>query len=461
MLKKLHVLAEALRRRTFTVAELAKACQLSESTVHTVLQRTPQDWFSSRVIAAGSPGGQPRHYQLTEAGEAAIRESIGRLPSATPLAPIQVPADAPIGLLAARAALERLKTADAELAAVLRKEASENLDWAEAELDDGGFAPAARVLRDELSALRTKLGQQPLVSSTSARDEPRFESVARVAMARGPQRDPTTPSLPQALAGALRRLAQLSQSSSWDQWAVQRVTPNQRKTLELLAHSGESLSLSAVARELSVTAATACDVVSALETKRLVRKQRSTTDSRVLALVLTDEGEALANQLRSLPDPLWGAFDVLAENEQETLYRLSIKMIRGLQENGALPTSRMCLRCKFFEPFRYSGSATPHHCHSMKMPFAEKQLRIDCSVFELADPKTQQSLWERFTAHESEEPPAPPRPAEPERRPVPRLEVEHVWLPLDPDSAELLRELHAAQAKVAELEEKLGERGQF
>jgi DNA-binding MarR family transcriptional regulator len=215
--------------------------------------------------------------------------------------------------------------------------------------------------------------------------------------------DTPTSTLPHALAGAIRRLAQLAHTSSWDQWAVQRLTPTQRKILELLVRRGESLSLSAVARELGVTAATACDSVSALETKGLVRKQRSTTDGRALALVLTDEGQQSATQLASLPDPLWGAFDALADTEQETLYRLSIKMIHGLQENHALPTSRMCLRCKFFDPFRYAGSTTPHHCHQAQAPFAERQLRIDCSVFEAGDAAAQAELWQRFVAQSSDD----------------------------------------------------------
>jgi DNA-binding MarR family transcriptional regulator len=214
----------------------------------------------------------------------------------------------------------------------------------------------------------------------------------------------TTSTLPQALAGALRRLAQLAHTSSWDQWAVQRLTPTQRKILELMVRRGESLSLSAVARELGVTAATACDSVSALESKGLVRKQRSVTDGRALALVLTEEGQHSATQLASLPDPLWGAFDALADTEQETLYRLSIKMIRGLQENGALPTSRMCLRCRFFDPFRYTGSASPHHCHRAQAPLAERQLRIDCAIFEAGDPAAQAALWERFTARLPDDP---------------------------------------------------------
>jgi DNA-binding MarR family transcriptional regulator len=214
---------------------------------------------------------------------------------------------------------------------------------------------------------------------------------------------PTSSTLPQALAGALRRLAQLAHTSSWDQWAVQRLTPTQRKILQLLGSREQSMSLSAVARELGVTAATACDSVSALENKKLVCKQRSTTDGRALALLLTEEGQLAAKQLAALPDPLWGAFDALATNEQETLYRLSIKMLRGLQESGRLPTSRMCVKCKFFDPFRYEGSRTPHHCHQAQMPLAERELRIDCSVFEAGDAAKQAALWERFAGHPSEE----------------------------------------------------------
>ena len=212
-----------------------------------------------------------------------------------------------------------------------------------------------------------------------------------------------TSTLPQALAGALRRLAQLAHTSSWDQWAVQRLTPTQRKILQLLGSRDESLSLSAVARELGVTAATACDSVSALENKKLVCKQRSTTDGRALALLLTEEGQQAAKQLASLPDPLWGAFDALATNEQETLYRLSIKMLHGLQEAGRLPASRMCVRCKFFDPFRYESSRSPHHCHRAQMPLADGQLRIDCAIFEAADAAKQAAVWEKFTGHRREE----------------------------------------------------------
>ena len=212
-----------------------------------------------------------------------------------------------------------------------------------------------------------------------------------------------TSTLPQALAGALRRLAQLAHTSSWDQWAVQRLTPTQRKILQLLGSRDESLSLSAVARELGVTAATACDSVSALESKKLVCKQRSTTDGRALALLLTEEGKQAAKQLAALPDPLWGAFDALATKEQETLYRLSIKMLHGLQEAGRLPASRLCVRCLFFVLFRFVCSCCLLFCHRAQIPLADGQLRIDCAIFEAGAAAKQAAVWEKFAGHRPEQ----------------------------------------------------------
>jgi DNA-binding MarR family transcriptional regulator len=202
--------------------------------------------------------------------------------------------------------------------------------------------------------------------------------------------------LPQALAIALRRLAHLAHSHSWDQWATQRLTPTQRRILDVVASRRESLTLSALARELGVTPATASDSVGALESKGLVQKRRSSVDGRALALMLTSEGRSSVSALAALPDPLQDAFGFLTEDEQEVFYRSAIKMIRGLQESGALPASRMCVRCRFFDPFRTPGSATPHHCEWVDSPLADRHLRIECEEQEVGDEERQRGVWERF-----------------------------------------------------------------
>ena len=203
--------------------------------------------------------------------------------------------------------------------------------------------------------------------------------------------------LPQALAGALRRLAQLAHTSSWDQWALRRLSPTQRKILELLGRHA-SLSLSGVARELGVTAATACDSVSALESKGLLHKQRNAVDARSVSLTLSCEGRLCLETLAARPDPLCGAFAALAEEEQEQLYRLSIKMLRTLQEVGTLPRSRMCVGCRFFDPYREPQTASPHYCQMLDSALAERQLRIDCSEFVAAEGTERADRWARFLA---------------------------------------------------------------
>lgn len=208
--------------------------------------------------------------------------------------------------------------------------------------------------------------------------------------------------LPLALAAALRRLAQLTHTASWDQWAAQRLTPTQRRILELLGSRHENLTLTAVARELGVTPATASDSVSALEAKGLVRKRRSLADGRALALMLTTEGRNSVTELAALPDPLQAAFGSLSGTEQEMLYRTAMKMLHDLQESGALPVSRMCVRCKYFEPFRHPHSPTPHHCSLVGAPLADRHLRIDCPEHEVCEATLQQALWHRFVSQSSE-----------------------------------------------------------
>ena len=221
--------------------------------------------------------------------------------------------------------------------------------------------------------------------------------------------NPLSLSLPQALASALRRLTHLAHTSSWDQWAVQRLTPTQRRILDVVASRRESLTLSALARELGVTPATASDSVGALESKGLIQKRRSEVDGRALALMLTTEGQSSVTALAALPDPLLNAFDALTPDEQEIFYRSAMKMIHGLQETGALPASRMCVRCQHFEPFRATADdGHPHYCHLAGSPMADRHLRLECPEHEAGDEATQEAAWQRYS---TQGPVPAPRPA--------------------------------------------------
>src|SRR5690349_1151761 len=85
VLRKLQVLAAASRLQTFTVAELARAANVPEATVHSVIQRSPENWFSKAKTATGARGGQPHRLELTAAGATGIDERLSRLPTSVPL----------------------------------------------------------------------------------------------------------------------------------------------------------------------------------------------------------------------------------------------------------------------------------------------------------------------------------------------------------------------------------------
>jgi len=121
--------------------------------------------------------------------------------------------------------------------------------------------------------------------------------------------------LQQALASALRRLAQLAHTSSWDQWASQRLTPTQRKILELLA------------------------------SRRVAARP---------PLVVRIWRELMADSL-SLQGPfqvaVWGGRDPVPE-ESERLRAALGDVADGAHSVAELDIKRMCRRCGLSRPVR-------------------------------------------------------------------------------------------------------------
>ena len=201
----------------------------------------------------------------------------------------------------------------------------------------------------------------------------------------------------QAIASALRRLAELTHTSYWDQWGAQGLTNTQRKVLQHLAGQRGDVAVANVAKDLGLTPATADDSILVLENRKLVTRRVSHVNGQALAVKLSSEGRRCMTAMSKLPDPLRAALECLDPGEQESFYRSSMKMIRTLQEGGLIPVSRMCVRCQYFDPYRYPDSATPHHCHLVSAPFGDRHLRLDCTEQALASPDVQDALWVRFT----------------------------------------------------------------
>jgi hypothetical protein len=71
-------------------------------------------------------------------------------------------------------------------------------------------------------------------------------------------------------------------------------------------------------------------------------------------------------------------------------------MIRSLQERQAIPAARMCVTCRFFDPYAHPESDRPHHCRFVDAPFGDAELRVDCLDHDPAPHDEQAALWSQF-----------------------------------------------------------------
>jgi DNA-binding MarR family transcriptional regulator len=194
---------------------------------------------------------------------------------------------------------------------------------------------------------------------------------------------------------SLLRLNTAMRSQAWE-WAESvGLTPTQGEILVLLMQRKTPLRLGEIARETALTAATTSDAVTTLETKGLIEKRRALDDGRALAVRLTARGRTAAKRALQWPEFLTAAIGTLDGNEQAVFYRTLIKMIRQLEVQGDMPTHRMCVTCRHFEPSK-NAKRTPHQCAALGLSFRDVELRLDCPVHEEADPGTEKKIWKIF-----------------------------------------------------------------
>lgn len=188
----------------------------------------------------------------------------------------------------------------------------------------------------------------------------------------------------QRLITGLNKLAIALRSGARRQAGTSELHPTQAQILTLLAARPAPLRIGQLAAELGVSSATTSDSVTALERKGLVHRATCAHDARAVAVTLTAAGERTATSISEWPDTMLRAVNDLTDAEQSALLTIVVKMIRSLQDQQAIPTSRMCITCRYFEPDAHPGSDRPHHCRFVDAPFADSDLRLDCFDHALA-----------------------------------------------------------------------------
>ncbi|MCL4221924.1 MAG: MarR family winged helix-turn-helix transcriptional regulator [Phycisphaerales bacterium] len=197
------------------------------------------------------------------------------------------------------------------------------------------------------------------------------------------------------LAG-LSKLSLVMRHESWRAAGQRGLTPTQAQILSILAGSANPIGPKEVARQMAITLGTASEAISSLVSKGLVRKATSETDGRAVVLSLTKPGVREAATASAWPASMVEAIDALPESERTGLLRGLIGMIRTLQEQGAVPTARMCVGCTYFRPNEYPDTPKPHHCLLIDAPIANSDLRIDCPEMEPAAEEVRPKLWSVF-----------------------------------------------------------------
>ena len=197
----------------------------------------------------------------------------------------------------------------------------------------------------------------------------------------------------------LAKIGGAIRSHGWRAAGAFRLTPTQAHALTLLRGEPEGLRLSVIAAGLAVTAPTASDAVASLVRKGLVVRGADAADRRAAAFALTPEGRAVSEDLAAAPDFLARAVESLDPADQVDLHLALIKTVRALQEAGDIPVQRMCLSCRFFQPFaRPDDPDKPHVCGFAGAPFGDRHLRLDCREQEAATAGRRVELWLDFKA---------------------------------------------------------------
>lgn len=201
--------------------------------------------------------------------------------------------------------------------------------------------------------------------------------------------------------GGLSRIALVLRHRGWVDATELGITPTQGQILALLAsRPQEPLGVSRIATELALTKPTVSDSISTLVRKGLVEKVRSSSDRRAVELRLTLRGGQLAEGTSAWPDFLRSATLALSEEERAVFLRALVKMLRALQGQGHIPVTRMCVNCRFFNPFAYADSRQPHHCGFLNAPIGDLLLQVDCGDFDPSVEARREEVWVSFARKE-------------------------------------------------------------
>lgn len=209
-----------------------------------------------------------------------------------------------------------------------------------------------------------------------------------------------TPTTAGRIVAGLSKVALVFRHAQWAASGQRGLTPTQSQILAIIGGSREPLGVKGVADRMAVTMGTASEAVGSLVDKGLLRKGADRSDGRAVVLSLTASGRREAAHAAEWPGAIVEAAEAMPEAERALLLRGLVGMIRTMQARGMVPTSRMCVECRYFRPNERPGTPRPHHCLFIDAPIGDADLRLDCAEMEPAEASVRPRLWEVFVRGE-------------------------------------------------------------
>lgn len=201
--------------------------------------------------------------------------------------------------------------------------------------------------------------------------------------------------LQQIIAG-LARLSALGRAGLWQAGAPFGLNPAQAEVLARIRQRPQRMA--DLASHLGVSAASASDTVAALVAKDLALREADPGDGRARLIRATPRGQEVAGRIPAAPAALTDALAALPAADRAQMLASLQRLIRSLQEVGAIPVQRMCATCRFFRPHAHDDAARPHHCDFVNAAFGELDLRLDCGDHGMAPADRSAANWQRLDA---------------------------------------------------------------
>lgn len=207
------------------------------------------------------------------------------------------------------------------------------------------------------------------------------------------------------LRDGFERIALVLRADLWAAAGEAGLNPTQAQVLGLLAGRPAGLRAREIAAHLAVSPPSIADTLAALERKGLVGRTSDPADARATIVRATDAGRDAGRAIAAAASQVGAALAALSPADRADLLLAQVRIIRAMQQAGAIPLQRMCVDCRHFRPHAHPGPDRPHHCAFVNAPIGDRDLRLDCGEHEAADPATRSETWAAFEA--GRPPPSP------------------------------------------------------